>query len=170
VAKIIVAGQTADFQTDVNITIMNALKNGWPAAGAQGDSELQLFDASLNPSGVKIGTTWWDGQTFFQVHVTPLLVSIDPNVLGSTRWGYTDRHYVHIFAKGKNMRDKKWKLEKEVAQQIMLIRAGPAPGICWWDISDFREAPEPASEATDWKPELVHSVAIVTVHYEKVKQ
>ena len=158
-----VAGQGTDFATDPNIVILNLLKDNWPAGGAAGDTELQIHSVS-NPTGVKIATGWWDGNPYYQIHVRPTDHDVQTQVLGANRWRYHDRHDVHIFAKGNNAKDKRWKLEKEVLQQLHLKENAPGTGLSWMQVDGPQELPE-----EDARSEVAHSVVRVTLYYHKVR-
>ena len=164
--SIVVAGQSTDFTEDPNISIMNLLKNNWPLTGAQGDPDLQLFDSATNRSGVKVGTSWWDAQTFFQVHVRPMAQVVRTKTLGAQRWQYKDFHQIHIFAKGNNAKDKRWKMEQEVMRILHLNEANPATGILYMKLRDDgpRQVPEEDTES-----EVEHSLLTVQLYYHKIR-
>jgi len=158
------AGQAADFSEDPNITILNILKNGWPAGGASGDAELKIHSVT-NPTGVLIGTAWWSGSPYYQVHVRPVDEDVKLKTLGYSRWRYFDSHDVHIFAKGGSGKDKLWKLEKEVMKQLMLKVEAPGTGISWMSVDGPREVPE-----EDVRSEVYHSVTHVVLCYHKIRE
>ena len=110
---------------------------------------------------IKIGTTWWDGNTFYQIHTKPLTSVVKP--LGN-QWEYRDTHQLHIFAKGNSGKDKKWKMEKEV-MRILIEKATAigTTGIQWgWPTGPI-EVPE-----QDPRSEVVHSIVEVTLYFHKL--
>jgi hypothetical protein len=84
--------------------------------------------------------------------------------LGANRWVYRDLHDVHIFAKGENGKDKLWKLEKEVMNQLLLKANAPGTGISWMDVDGPREVPD-----EDAQSDIYHAVILVSLFYHKIK-
>lgn len=166
--SIIVPGLSpaSDFTTDPNITIQQLLQNNWSLTGAGGDSDLELYDVNLNPSGVKIGTGWYDESTFYQVHVRPFTRLTPRATIGSKpRMNYSDKRQVHIFAKGNpygSGKDKLWKLEKEVERIVWSNNSSPGNGIQWMGIVSFTPLFE-----QDPKETVFHSLALLSLFYQK---
>ena len=160
-----VAGESSDFTVDPNISLLNLLKNNWPIGGASGDSDLvamvQAGDGTL--SGVKFGTAWFSANPYYQIHVRPSTVNQKPRTLGGTRFAYHDYHQIHVFAKGSNAKDKRWKMEKEI-ENILNTRVGnPITGVSFSVVDGPVNLPE-----EDPMSKVEHSRYNVLLYYHKV--
>ena len=144
---------------------MQLLKNNWPLGGASGDSDLvvmtQAGDGTL--SGVKFGTSWFSENPYYQIHVMLGRVEQKPRILGGTRFSYSDYHQIHVFAKGNNAKDKRWKMEKEVENILQTRVANPFAGVSFMEINGPVNLPE-----EDPMSKVEHSRYDVLLYYHKV--
>lgn len=159
-----VAGQTTDFTADPNKSLKDILLNNWPPGGASGDADLKIFDINTAPQGVKILTKWYDGSTFFEVAVLPAIVVQKIKTLGAQRFEYRDFHDIHVFAKGNNGKDKRWKMEKEIENIINTRVPNPITGVSFMGIVDGPVL-LPNEDPQD---DMSHSKYTVYLYYHKV--
>ena len=86
-----------------------------------------------------------------------------PRTLGGTRFAYSDYHQIHIFAKGSNAKDKRWKFEKEVENILQSRVANPFAGASFMEIKGPVNLPE-----EDLMSKVEHSRYDVLLYHHKV--
>ena len=84
-----------------------------------------------------------------------------PGTLGGTRFAYSDYHQIHIFAKGSNGKDKRWKMEKDVENILQIRLANPFAGVAFMEIKGPVNSPE-----EDPTSKVEHSRYDVLLYYQ----
>jgi hypothetical protein len=155
-----------NFTIDPNVSLMQLLQNSWSAGGANNDPDLQIYDSQENPTGVKIGTSWYDESTYYQIHVRPFTRLSPRATIGSKpRMNFQDKRQIHVFAKGNaygSGKQKAWEMESEIERILWVFNSQPFGGILFMNVDSWTPVWEPDPKAT-----VFHSLALITLMYQK---
>ena len=162
---LIVSGQSTDFTTDPNISLMQLIRDNWnvPAGSLPADCP--------NQHDIRFGTGWWTGHGYYQIHVKQGTIDSSVKTLGMQRFKYFDKHDIHIFAKGGRPqdgdrvsgKDRKWRMELELSRILAIKAATPITGVSFLRWSGPTEVANPE----DHKQDIFHSLFTVELYYEK---
>jgi len=157
-----IVGRNSDLQKDPNRILIDMLKSRWNQNGADDDQELKVMDGNNN-NGVRFSDDWFNESSWYQVIVKHINTQVKSITLGARGYiEYNSYHAIHIFTKGKNARDKIWKLEKEIERIIATNTTNMSEGIQLVLLQDFKTIP-----VEDAYEDVEHSIMTVMLRYYK---